>query len=119
MPPDVTVPLIAAGGGLFVAIAAAGCSIALVAAVFVGLFVFLRRSSKRSKALTEAAQNWPSTMGKVIKSRVEVLGGEYTSVTPHIIYEYEVNGFRYESDQIKPDGGWYGTGNNAYDMVDK
>jgi hypothetical protein len=40
-------------------------------------------------------------MGKVVLSRVEVSGGEHTTVSPHVEYDYEVGGVRYRGDRIR------------------
>lgn len=52
---------------------------------------------------------------------MEVSGGDYTSVNPHIVYKYQVNGYEYQSDQIRAGDVImsYSGGGSAYDLVDK
>jgi hypothetical protein len=59
------------------------------------------RKKKRTDIL-QASQRWLSTTGKVLKSRVEVDGGEYTSTRAFVLYEYEVRGQMYQSSQLRP-----------------
>ncbi len=40
--------------------------------IFGGLGWFLKKSAKEARAVRLAAKSWPSTSGKVLKSRVEV-----------------------------------------------
>jgi hypothetical protein len=89
--------------------------------IFGGIGWFLNKKSKEAKALRVAAQNWASTTGKVITSRVEVSGGENTTVSPHIVFQYNVYGKDFTSSQIKAgDVHWGSYGSrDSYDMVDK
>jgi len=66
-----------------------------------GVIWYIRKQSQKSKSLHQASQGWRSTQGLVLKSRVEVSGGEYTSVTPYVLYEYEVGGQTYQNTQIR------------------
>lgn len=87
--------------------------------VVVGWYIY--RSWKRGKTLEEQSQAWASSAGVVIKSRVEVSGGETTSVYPKIVYEYGVGGQTYQNDNIRPGDDHYNAmvGSRAYDIVDK
>ena len=87
--------------------------------VAVGWFIYSR--FKKAKDVQHASQNWLATTGTVIKSRVEVSGGEITSVSPRVIYEYEVNGQQYQADQIKAgDKFWAArTSQEAYNTIDR
>ena len=76
----------------------------VAAAILVPLFLLARymyRRSKQAQEVREASQEWFSTSGQVVKSRVEVSGGEVTSVRPRVVYEYTVGGQRYQSQQIR------------------
>jgi hypothetical protein len=121
MSPDVLVPLIAAGGSVAVALVSAICALILPVLIIGGVVYVIRRSGQKAKALNQSAQLWPSTTGTVITSRVEVSGGDYTSVNPHIVYKYQVNGYEYQSDQIRAGDVVmsYSGGRSAYDLVDK
>lgn len=59
------------------------------------------KKSKEAKAAVQASQSWLPTNGKVLKSRVEVIGGKYASVKPRVIYEYQVNDQSYQNDLIR------------------
>lgn len=111
------------GGGmvlsLLITVVSVVCSVAVPVGIVVAVFYFLRKGAKKSEAVNQAARTWPSTSGKVIKSRVEVSGGDHTSVSPHVEYEYEVAGYKYQASQLK--AGWGSTHSNygrAYDVVD-
>lgn len=98
------------------------CTVVPLVAIFGGVFMLIRRSSQRADAINTAALRWPSTTGTIVKSRVEVSGGEHTSVMPRIIYQYEVGGTTYQSDRIRAGdvhlrGGL--TSREAYDTVDR
>lgn len=72
--------------------------------VLVALFLFLWAMRGRRKAA--AARNWPTTMGRVLSAEVETRrshsseGGTSTSYYPNIIYEYQVDGRPYRSNQF-------------------
>ena len=86
----------------------------------VAIFWFLKKSADKDRAKHQISLAWPSTTGTIVKSRVEVSGGENATVSPRIIYEYEVSGRPYRSEQIRV-GGVYLTGptnRSAYDIVD-
>jgi len=85
---------------LFV-IASVILSIILSLSPFAILGWIFTRKSKEAKEAVQASQSWTPTTGKVLKSRVEVMGGKYTHVKPRVIYEYEVNGQTYQNDLIK------------------
>ena len=69
--------------------------------IFGGLGWFLNKKSKEAKRLRAAAKNWATVSGRVITSRVEVSGGEYTSVNPFVVYQYNVYGRDYTNSQIR------------------
>jgi len=54
------------------------CTVAPIAAVF----WFIRKRKTEAAALRLASARWLSTAGRVLKSRVEVSGGDHTSVRP-------------------------------------
>ena len=86
-----------------------------------GVVWFLLHRKKQSDQLRQSSQTWRATSGKVLKSRVEVSGGEMTSVSPRVIYEYEVMGRRYENDQIKAGDKFLRVGGSrdAYQTIDR
>jgi hypothetical protein len=98
-------------------------SIVLSVSPFVALAYFFSRRSKEAKATLQASQSWSTTTGKVIKSRVEVQGGNYARVSPRVVYEYAVNNQLYRSEQIKAGDKFLriqiGGSRAAYDTVDR
>jgi hypothetical protein len=86
---------------IFIVVVTLVCTLVPLVAIFGGIFWYIRRGSQNAKALNQAALSWLSTTGTVVKSRVEVSGGDHTSVTPRVIYQYEVNGTMYQADRIR------------------
>jgi len=82
---------------------------------------FLYKQNQKAKAVKQASLSWLPTMGTVIKSRVEVSGGENSTVSPRVIYTYEVNGQLYQCDQIRAgDKFWsVSSGQTAYETIDR
>jgi len=110
------------GSGIFLlAVFIIAVTVLPMLGIFGGIGWFLNKKSKEAKALREAARNWASTTGKVITSRVEVSGGDYTSVSPFIVYQYNVYGRDYSNSQIKAGDvhmSSYGS-RDSYNIVDK
>jgi len=97
------------------------CSLVPVVAIVGGVFWFISKRGKQAKTINQASLNWPSTSGTVTKSRVEVSGGEHTTVTPRVEYEYEVGGTAYLGTRIRAGDQFMrvGTSRDAYDAVDR
>lgn len=93
-------------------------SLAMTIAPFALLGGFFYSAQRRSEAERAAAQAWHSTTGRIVKSRVEVRGGDHTSVTPMIRYEYTVNGHPYQSTRFRV-GLLVLKGSEAYEIVDR
>ena len=110
------------GGGIFVfAMFIIAATLLPMLGIFGGIGWFLSKKSKEAKALRAAARNWASTTGKIVTSRVEVSGGDHTTVSPHIVFQYNVYGKEYSNSQIKAGDihiATYGS-RGAYDIVDK
>ncbi|MBW8010876.1 MAG: DUF3592 domain-containing protein [Chloroflexi bacterium] len=89
--------------------------------VFGGLVWLIKKQAKEARAVRLAARSWHSTMSKVIKSRVEVSGGEFTSISPYVQYEYQVNNVSYSYDQIRAGDKFFAshTTRQSYNMIDK
>lgn len=77
------------------------CSIAPFVLIFGGLGYWMVKRSKQASAVRAASLSWMQTNGVVVTSRVEVSGGETTSVSPRVIYQYTVGAQTYQSDQIR------------------
>lgn len=71
--------------------------------IIAGVFFYLWL---RGRGKVNAANDWPSTTGKVLFATVEARrsrsgqSGYSTSYYPKIVYEYEVNGQRFHSDRF-------------------
>jgi hypothetical protein len=109
------------GGILLVAVFVIAATVLPMLGIFGGIGWFLNKKSKEARALQQAAKNWASTTGKVLTSRVEVSGGDHTSVSPRIVFQYTVYRKEYTNSQIKAGDihmSVYGS-RKAYDIVDK
>lgn len=103
-------------------VASAICAAAVPVAILGGVFYWLTKRRGSAKAANQASLSWPSTTGKVLKSRVEVSGGDYTSVSPRVVYEYEVSGTTYQNGHIRAGDRVLGSGwssRDAYSTVDR
>ena len=82
---------------------------------------YLYKQNQKAKAVKHASLSWLPTMGTVIKSRVEVSGGENSTVSPRVIYTYEVRGRLYQCDQIRAgDKFWtVSSSQTAYQTIDR
>jgi len=110
------------GGGIFLlAMFIISATVLPMLGIFGGIGWFLNKKSKEAKALREAARNWASTTGKIVTSRVEVTGGDRTTVSPHIVFKYEAYGRAYTGSQIKAGDVYWAsyTSRASYDTVDK
>jgi len=85
----------------------------------IGWFVYSRW--KKSDQIRQASQGWVSTRGTVLKSRVEVSGGELTTVSPRVIYTYMVGAREFQGDQIRAGEKFWSarTGRDAYNTIDR
>jgi len=115
------IPWLFGGGMIFLTIFIIICSLVPFVAIFGGLGWYIYRRSKESTAMRQASQSWSQTQGVVILSRVEVSGGEITSVTPRVVYQYDVNGQRYQSEQIRAGDRFMQmtSSRSAYDTIDR
>jgi hypothetical protein len=98
------------------------CATAVPVAILGGVFYWLSKRRGSAKTANQASLSWPSTTGKVLKSRVEVSGGDHTSVSPRVVYEYEVSGKTYQNDHIRAGDRFLGRGwssRDAYSAVDR
>jgi uncharacterized protein DUF3592 len=83
-----------------------GMITALVAIPFLIIAIVFVVAALRGRAKVGAAKDWPSVSGKVTYATVETRhshrsgGGTSTSYYPNVVYEYTVNGQRYQSSKI-------------------
>ena len=110
------------GGGTVIAIIASIvlsilCTVVPIAGI--GWFVYSRW--KKAGNLRQSSLSWVPTTGIVLKARVEVSGGDTTTVMPRVIYEYRVGAVDYENDQIRAGDRHWKVSNSqeAYDTVDR
>lgn len=121
MDPQELFPWLFSGGIIITVITIIGSilvSLLCTVVPIVGVFWLLKRGADQSRAKHQASLAWHMTTGKIVKSRVEVLGGEHTTVSPRIVYEYDVYGRTYQGEQIRAGGLWRGPTRSAYDIVD-
>lgn len=121
MDPTELFPWLVGGGTVLTIVVSTVCAVCVPLAIVGGVFYYIFKRGGQRSQLNKASLTWPSTTGTVLKSRVEVSGGEMTSVTPKVIYEYNVAGVRYEGDTIRAGDKFMrvtGSG-TAYDTVDR
>jgi hypothetical protein len=86
-----------------------------------GVGWFISKRARQARAMLAAAQSWPSTTGEVIKSRVQVSGGDHTTVSPYVLYTYQMGEMDFNGTQIRAGDQFYASYNStkSYDIVDK
>lgn len=110
------------GGGTFLFVAASIVFSILCTVVPIGAVVwYMYNQNQKAKAVKQASLTWLTTMGTVIKSRVEVSGGENSRVSPRVIYTYEVNNQLYQCDQIRAGDKFWAVSSSqtAYQTIDR
>lgn len=114
-------PWLFGAGGIFLTVIIVFCTTVPFLLIFGGLGYFLYKRSRQANQVLASSQAWRQTTGIVVKSRVEVSGGETTSVNPRVVYEYEVGGRRYSSEQIRAGDRFFAmrSSGDAYDIVDR
>ena len=121
MDPNNLISLISGSTALIVCV-----SIACTTLPFLAIAAFLFYRVRKSGGQTQASQTWPSVMGRVVTSNIEIShshdsdGGSSTAYTPRIVYEYEVLGHRYHGDRVNFGATLgYGNANTAQAVVDR
>lgn len=113
------------GGGTFLTVVtvviSVCCSIVLPLGLVGGLGYYIYKRSQQAKVVQQAAQNWLTTQGQIVLSRVEVSGGETTTVSPHIAYQYQVGAQMYQSEVIRAGSQFFNvtSSRQAYDTTDR
>ncbi|HEX2622422.1 MAG TPA: DUF3592 domain-containing protein [Phototrophicaceae bacterium] len=84
-----------------------GANTALITAVpFVLIALFLAYRAYMGQRQVRASQNWMVATGKVLAANVEArtsrsgTSGRSTSYYPNVVYEYQVNGQRYQNNRF-------------------
>jgi len=94
----------------------------LVAVPFVLVVLFMLYRVVRARDQVKESRDWPGTTGRVIFVHIEARqshhtdGGYSTAYYPVVVYEYQVNGMRFQNNRIGF-GGEVGMG--LYSMVQK
>lgn len=114
-------PWLFGGGTVLLTIAIALCSLLPFVVIFGGLGYYMYRRSKQATSIRASSQSWVQTTGVIVKSRVEVSGGDTTSVSARVIYQYQVGAQTYQSDQIRAGDHVFRitSSGDAYDTVDR
>ena len=109
------------GGTILFTVVITAITVLCTVVPFAAVGWYIYRQWKRSKAVEAQSQSWSSTAGIIVKSRVEVSGGESTSVSPKVVYEYGVGGQTYQNDNIRPGDDFLRVNvrGTAYEIVDK
>ncbi len=95
--------LIFSGIMILVSIAGSACAIILPILIIGGVGYFLYKRNQQSIAHRQAAQNWATATGTILMSSVQSSSsntGGY-SIYPVIVYQFEVNGKTYQSQNIR------------------
>ncbi len=92
-----------AGSGLLITIVSVICSVALPLLIIGGLGYFLYKRNQQSMAYRQSTQTWHNTTGTVLMSSVQWkrTGNSGSTTYPVVVYQYEVNGQRHQSQRIK------------------
>lgn len=124
MNPEDLFPWLVGGTGAFailITVLSVCCSIAIPLGIFGGIGYYIYTRSQKAKVVQQAAQSWLTTQGQVVLSRVEVSGGDTTSVQPRIAYQYQVGAQMYQSEVIRAGSQFFSISSSrqAYDTVDR
>lgn len=88
---------------LLVSLAGTACAVILPIAIIGGIGYYLYKRNQQSMAQRQDAQNWASTIGTILMSSVQSRRsgtGGYSTV-PVIVYQFEVNGKTYQSQNVR------------------
>jgi hypothetical protein len=87
-----------------------------------GIVWYVYKQRQKARTVKQASRTWPSTTGKIVKSRVELAGGrDMATVEARIMYEYQVGGRQYQCDQIHSGDKFFEmiSKEETYDLVDR
>ena len=91
-----------AGFSVFITVAGVACSVILPILILGAVGYFIYKRSQQSGAARQIAQTWPSVTGTVLMSSVQWGSGSHSGTSyPVVVYQYEVNGKTYQSQNIK------------------
>jgi hypothetical protein len=99
------------------------CLTSLIPIIIIGgIAWYVYKQRQKARAEKQASRTWPSTPGKIVKSRVELAGGrDMATVYAKIVYEYQLRGRTYQCDQVHSGDEFFAqaTREETYDLVDK
>ena len=99
------------------------CLVSLIPLLIIGGIIwYVLDQRKKAQVVKQASKDWPSTAGKIVKSRVELSSGrDIATVEPVIAYEYQVGGRQYQCDQIHSGDKIFESisKEETYDLVDR
>lgn len=89
-----------------ISLAIGGMSVLITVIPFVIIAVVFLALARRGSRQTQAVQDWMETQGRILHADVQARRsrsgtGYSTSYYPLVVYEYEVGGRRYQSQQIR------------------
>ena len=97
------IALIITGITILFSLAGTACAIILPILIIGGVGYYLYKRNQQSMAHRQASQNWASATGTVLMSSVQTSysGTGGSSIYPVIVYQYEVNGKMYQSQNLR------------------
>jgi hypothetical protein len=99
------------------------CLSSLIPLIIIGgIAWYIYKQRQKASLVKQASRTWPSTTGKIVKSRVELSGGrDMASVEHRIMYEYQVGGRQFQCDQVHPGDKFFEvmSREETYDLVDR
>ena len=91
-----------AGFSVFITVAGVACSVILPILILGAVGYFIYKRSQQSGVARQMTQTWPSATGTVLMSSVQWGSGSHSGTSyPVVVYQYEVNGKTYQSQNIK------------------
>ncbi|MBL8050954.1 MAG: DUF3592 domain-containing protein, partial [Anaerolineales bacterium] len=95
--------LIVTGITLLISFAGTACAVILPILILGGIGYYLYKRNQQSMTQRQSAQNWASANGTILMSSVQSRRsgtGGYSTI-PVIVYQFEVNGKTYQSQNIR------------------
>lgn len=78
------------------------CTVLIPVLLLAGLGYYIHKRNQKSTEYRKAAQSWPATSGTILSATIQTRrSGRSISVSPVVIYSYNVSGREYQSQIIK------------------
>lgn len=97
------ITLIITGVTLLLSFAGVACTVIIPVLIIGGIGYYLYKRNQQSMTQRQDAQNWASTTGTIMMSSVQSRRsgtGGYSTI-PVIVYQFEVNGKTYQSQNVR------------------